>query len=155
MKSVFFYEYPIGAVGIAEEEGKIARVFFCGKKTLAGFDTRETPLLQKAAAQLGEYFAGRRRTFDLPLALRGTEFQLAVWRVLQTIPYGETRSYGEVAARAGNPRACRAAGMANNRNPIAIIVPCHRVIGADGSLTGYGGGLSVKRYLLDLEKARL
>jgi methylated-DNA-[protein]-cysteine S-methyltransferase len=152
MKSVFFYDYPTTEVGIAEDEGKIARVFFCGEKSLAGFDKKETPLIRKAAAQLAEYFAGRRRKFDLPLALRGTDFQLSVWKILQAIPYGHTLSYGEVAARAGNPKACRAAGMANNRNPIAIIVPCHRVIGADGSLTGYAGGLSVKQYLLDLEK---
>lgn len=101
--------------------------------------------------QLEEYFAGERTTFDLPLAPHGTPFQLACWAALQTIGYGQTRSYGEIAAALGQPGAARAVGLANNRNPISIIVPCHRVIGADGSLTGYGGGIEAKRYLLDLE----
>jgi methylated-DNA-[protein]-cysteine S-methyltransferase len=153
MKSVFFYDYPIGKVGIAEEDGAISRVFFSGKKkTLPGFDTAETPLIKKAAAQLAEYFKGKRRAFDLPLALHGTDFQISVWKALQTIPAGETRSYKDIAALIGNPKAVRAVGMANNRNPVVIIVPCHRVIGSDGSLTGYGGGLPTKQYLLNLEK---
>jgi methylated-DNA-[protein]-cysteine S-methyltransferase len=153
MKSVFFYDYPIGMVGIAEEDGAIARVFFSGKKkNLPGFSTAETPLIKKAAAQLAEYFNGKRRSFDLPLALHGTDFQRSVWKALQTIPAGETRSYKDIAALIGNPKAVRAVGMANNRNPIVIIVPCHRVIGSDGSLTGYGGGLPAKQYLLNLEK---
>jgi methylated-DNA-[protein]-cysteine S-methyltransferase len=152
MKQVFFYDYPIGPIGIAEEQGAISRVFFGGPKALAGFETAETRLIQKTAAQLGEYFDGKRKIFTVPLALHGTDFQIAVWKVLQTIPFGETRSYGEVAALAGNAKACRAAGMANNRNPIVIIVPCHRVIGRNGSLTGYGGGLPAKQFLLELEK---
>lgn len=102
--------------------------------------------------ELEEYFAGERTTFDVPLAPRGTPFQLACWAALQQIPYGQTRSYGEIAADLGQPGAARAVGLANNRNPISIIVPCHRVIGADGSLTGYGGGTATKRYLLDLEQ---
>jgi methylated-DNA-[protein]-cysteine S-methyltransferase len=101
--------------------------------------------------QLGEYFDGRRRHFDVPLAPTGSPFELAVWRALLEIPYGETVSYGQLAARIGRPGAPRAVGVANARNPIAVIVPCHRVIGADGSLTGYGGGLERKRLLLDLE----
>ena len=109
-------------------------------------------LLKKAAKQLTEYFAGKRREFDLPLDFTGTGFQKKVWAALLTIPYGETRSYGEIAKQIGNPKACRAVGMANNRNPIAIICPCHRVIGADGSLVGFGGGLPAKQFLLDLEK---
>jgi methylated-DNA-[protein]-cysteine S-methyltransferase len=158
MQNVFFYEYPVGMIGIAEntgspqEGGLICRVFFCTEKKREGFTVNETPLIKKAAAQLAEYFEGRRKTFDLPLALRGTAFQVSVWKALQDIPAGETRSYKDVAALLGNPKACRAVGMANNRNPIAIIIPCHRVIGSDGNLTGYAGGLSVKRYLLDLEK---
>jgi methylated-DNA-[protein]-cysteine S-methyltransferase len=152
MKSVFFYDYPIGAIGIAEDEGAIVRVFFGGKKkALPGFNTAETPLIKKAAAQLAEYFNGKRKSFNLPLALQGTDFQISVWEALQTIPAGETRSYKDVAALIGNPKAVRAVGMANNRNPIVIIVPCHRVIGHDGSLTGYGGGLPAKQYLLNLE----
>ena len=103
-------------------------------------------------AQLAEYFQGRRRTFDLPLAPRGTPFQLRVWAELQRIPYGRTTSYGELARRLGDPGLCRAVGAANGANPISIIIPCHRVIGADGSLTGYGGGLPIKRALLALEQ---
>jgi len=104
--------------------------------------------LPAALLQLGEYFAGTRREFDLPLRLRGTEFQERVWRGLLDIRYGETWSYGELARRIGNPNASRAVGLANGRNPISILVPCHRVIGADGSLTGYGGGLARKQWLL-------
>ena len=154
MKSVFFYDYPVGWIGIAEDNGVISRVGFRdnSKKDFNGYAAAETPLIKKAAAQLAEYFTGKRTKFDLPLAPVGTEFQLSVWRALQTIPFAETRSYGDIAALIGNPKACRAVGMANNRNPIAIIIPCHRVIGRDGSLTGYGGGLDVKQYLLDLEK---
>jgi methylated-DNA-[protein]-cysteine S-methyltransferase len=101
--------------------------------------------------QLGEYFAGARREFDLPLRMTGTEFERAVWAELERIPYGETRSYGEVARAIGKPDRARAVGAANGRNPISVIVPCHRVIGSDGSLTGYGGGLERKRFLLGLE----
>lgn len=101
--------------------------------------------------QLAEYFAGERTAFDLPLAFAGTAFQQLVWAALREIPYGETMSYGELARRLGKPDAARAVGLANGRNPIAVIVPCHRVIGADGSLTGFGGGLERKRLLLELE----
>lgn len=103
--------------------------------------------------QLQQYFDGERSSFDLPLAPEGTGFQLGVWRELQRIPYGQTLSYGELARRIGNPRACRAVGLANGANPLAIIVPCHRVIGADGSLTGFGGGLPIKHQLLALEQS--
>ena len=105
--------------------------------------------------QLQEYFGGERRSFELPLAPRGSAFQQQVWRELQRIPYGETISYGELARRIGRPRACRAVGLANGANPLPIVVPCHRVIGADGSLTGFGGGLPIKRQLLDLERLAL
>jgi methylated-DNA-[protein]-cysteine S-methyltransferase len=101
--------------------------------------------------QLDEYFAGRRQAFDLPLVMAGSPFQRRVWRALQDIPYGETISYGELARRIGIPSASRAVGVANGRNPVSVIVPCHRVIGADGSLTGYGGGMERKRFLLELE----
>jgi methylated-DNA-[protein]-cysteine S-methyltransferase len=104
--------------------------------------------LPQAARQLDEYFTGRRREFDLPLRLDGTDFQRRVWNVLLEIPYGATWSYGDLARRIGNPKASRAVGLANGRNPLSILVPCHRVIGADGSLTGYGGGLQRKRWLL-------
>lgn len=110
--------------------------------------------LPEAVEQLGAYFAGERTDFDIELSMAGTEFQRRVWQALTTIPYGETRSYGEIAEQVGAPGAARAVGLANGRNPIAIIVPCHRVIGASGSLTGYGGGLDRKRSLLELEKRR-
>lgn len=103
--------------------------------------------------ELEEYFAGQRRQFDFPLDLRGTDFQLACWHALLAIPYGETRTYGDLARTIGKPQAFRAVGMANNRNPIAIVVPCHRVIASDGTLCGYGGGLNVKQKLLELEGA--
>jgi O-6-methylguanine DNA methyltransferase len=105
--------------------------------------------------ELEEYFAGERRTFTIPLDLRGTPFQLACWHALLKIPYGETCSYADIARVIGHPKAFRAVGMANNRNPLAIIVPCHRVIAAGGSLCGYGGGLDIKRRLLDLEQGQL
>ena len=105
-----------------------------------------------ARKQLGEYFKGKRMTFDLPLAPEGTEFQQSVWKQLRKISYGRTKSYGEIANKVGNPRASRAVGAANGRNPISIIVPCHRVIGADGKLTGFGGGIERKRWLLEHEQ---
>jgi methylated-DNA-[protein]-cysteine S-methyltransferase len=115
---------------------------------------RRTGVLDQAAAELAEYFAGRRHEFSLALAPRGTGFQRLVWEALMRIPYGETRSYGELARTIGRPAASRAVGAANGQNPIAIIVPCHRLIGANGDLTGYGGGLDAKRWLLDHERAR-
>lgn len=105
--------------------------------------------------ELNEYFAGERREFSFPLDLRGTEFQLACWRALLEIPYGETRSYRDIAQAIGHPHAYRAVGMSNNRNPVAIVVPCHRVIASSGSLCGYGGGLDIKRKLLDLEQEQV
>jgi methylated-DNA-[protein]-cysteine S-methyltransferase len=139
-------------LGIAEKDHTIVKVFF-GRKVPAGFSKAETPLIKKAAAQIDEYLAGKRKQFTLPLDLQGTEFQIAVWRELQKIPYGETRAYKDIAAAIGRPKAVRAVGMANNRNPIVIMVPCHRVIGHDGNLTGYGGGLPLKRRLLELEQS--
>ncbi len=109
-------------------------------------------LQKKALFELKEYFEGKLTEFTLPLAPEGTEFQKKVWRALCTIPYGETRSYGEIAKLIGNPRACRAVGGANNKNPIMIVIPCHRVIGADGSLVGYAGGTDIKKRLLELER---
>ena len=109
----------------------------------------------RVEAQLTEYFEGRRTTFDVPLELAGSPFQRRVWQALQEIPYGETTSYGELARRVGAPSAARAVGVANRQNPVAVIVPCHRVIGADGSLTGFGGGLERKRLLLELESGVL
>lgn len=114
---------------------------------------RPSPLLERAREQMEGYFAGSLRVFDLPFALDGTDFQRLVWAALCEIPYGTTASYGEIARRIGRPRAVRAVGGANHNNPLAIVVPCHRVIGSDGSLVGYGGGLSVKQWLLDHERS--
>jgi len=120
------------------------------------FELRESkPALAPYMRELDEYFAGEREDFSIPLDLRGTPFQLACWNALLAIPYGETRTYADIARAIGHPTAFRAVGMANNRNPIAIIVPCHRVIATGGSLCGYGGGLDLKRKLLDLEHARV
>jgi methylated-DNA-[protein]-cysteine S-methyltransferase len=152
MKNVYYYTYSLCKLGIAEEDGSVCRIFFEAEKIPGDYVKHETPLIKKAASQLGEYFNGKRKTFELPLALHGTEFQNKIWKALQKIRYGETCSYGGLAAKTGNPKASRAVGMANNRNPIPIIIPCHRVIGKDGSLTGYAGGLELKRKLLDLEK---
>jgi methylated-DNA-[protein]-cysteine S-methyltransferase len=133
------------------ERGLVALEFDRGEMAAGWTESQEKTI--SYSRQLEEYFSGRRRHFDLPLDLRGTEFQKRCWRELLKIPYGETRSYAEIARAIGNPSAVRAVGLANGQNPIAIIVPCHRVIGSDGSLTGYGGGLDVKRRLLELEGA--
>jgi methylated-DNA-[protein]-cysteine S-methyltransferase len=159
MKKIWFYEYKTGSLskllnlGIAEENGAIYRVLFGGKYKPDGFEKQETSLIKEAAKQLDEYFNKKRKVFNLPLTLHGTDFQKKVWNELLNIPYGKTCSYGELAAITGNSKASRAVGMANNRNPIVIIIPCHRVIGHDGSLTGYAGGLELKRELLELESA--
>lgn len=116
------------------------------------YDIKETELISKAAAQLREYFDGKRKEFNIKLNPQGTEFQRKVWQALLQIPYGETRSYKDIAIAIGNKNACRAVGMANNKNPIMCIIPCHRVIGADGSLVGYGAGINIKEKLLNLEK---
>ncbi|MGN6691635.1 MAG: methylated-DNA--[protein]-cysteine S-methyltransferase [Sphingopyxis sp.] len=110
------------------------------------------PILVETERQLGEYFAGKRRMFDVPLSFAGSDFQKSVWRALLTIPFGETRSYGEIARQVGKPSASRAVGAANGRNPISIIAPCHRVVGSTGKLTGFAGGLDAKHYLLQLEQ---
>lgn len=112
-----------------------------------------TELLSMATIQLDEYFQGKRTTFSLPFKLTGTPFQLAVWKELQNIPYGQTTSYKEIAQKINKPKAYRAVGMANNKNPLPIIIPCHRVIGSNGKLIGYAGGLKLKKYLLELEKS--
>lgn len=152
MKNLLFLASPLGRIGIAENGRALTDLFF-GGEALPGAVVRSTPLLERAAAQLEEYFAGTRTAFDLPLEAEGTPFQRRVWEALQEIPYGTTVSYARIAARAGNPRASRAVGAANRRNPLAIVVPCHRVVGADGSLTGYAGGLERKEFLLRLERA--
>lgn len=149
---------PIGALLLlADAEGVLCGLFMQDGRRPRRLDSRwrtEPGAFTAVCTQLDEYFTGRRRSFDLPLALHGTPFQRAVWEQLREIPYGETRSYGELVRRLGQPNAARAVGLANGDNPVAVIVPCHRVIGADGSLTGFGGGIERKRILLDLEAAQ-
>ena len=158
MSAIFMHrDAPIGLVRIVEQDGAITHV---DMSSCDGFEQRErgqegtSPLLEAAARQLDEYFAGTRLEFELPLRPAGTAFQRQAWQALQAIPYGETRSYAQQARAVGRPTATRAIGAANGRNPIAIIVPCHRVIGSDGSLTGYAGGEAVKRWLLAHEGAQ-
>ncbi|GAA3894995.1 methylated-DNA--[protein]-cysteine S-methyltransferase [Halomonas cibimaris] len=140
---------PLGRLTLTADASGITRVDFSRGLARALANTpRSHVLLERCKQQLAEYFAGTRREFDLPLAAEGTAFQQAVWRQLQAIPYGETRTYGEIAAALGKPTAARAVGMANGKNPLAIIVPCHRVVGAGGRLTGYSGGLARKQWLL-------
>jgi len=155
MGNMIIINTKIGKIGIKEDETGITAVFF--EKELAQVDSaasmdQETPVLKKAASEIIEYLDGKRKEFTVPLSLKGTAFQLEDWKALLTIPYGETRSYQDIAEQIGKPKACRAVGHANNRNPISIIVPCHRVVGKDGTLVGYGGGLEIKEYLLNLEK---
>lgn len=148
------FDSPIGEL-LATGDGRALHGLYMQQGRTAttvrgGWKAADEPFAE-LRSQLAEYFAGRRGSFDLSLEMRGNPFDQRVWRALREIPYGETVSYGEIARRIGEPSASRAVGVANARNPIAVVVPCHRVIGADGSLTGYGGGLERKRLLLDLE----
>lgn len=139
-------------MGLAEEDGALVRLYLPGE-AMPRIAQHETSLLADGKGQLMEYFEGKRRVFDLPLAPEGTAFRKRVWTALLDIPWGETISYGELARRVDNPKGVRAVGQANHHNPIPILIPCHRVVGADGSLTGYGGGVELKRALLALETA--
>lgn len=154
MKKWCLYESPIGALCIGEENGKITDIHLQREedRNLVIQDEQHSAILHEACTQLGEYFEGKRMQFDLPLGYAGTAFQQCVWRELQKIPYGETRSYEDIAIAVGNPKAQRAIGQANNRNPIMIVVPCHRVIHKSGDISGYACGIEAKRYLLELEK---
>lgn len=153
---------PLGPLTVAATAEALVRIDFGRTDPAAPTDPeayattapRAAALLRRAARELEEYFAGERRDFTLPLAPAGTPFQQRVWRALEAIPYGETRTYAQIAAAVGNPRAVRAVGGANHRNPLPVVIPCHRVIGADGSLTGYAGGLERKTLLLGLERTR-
>ena len=139
---------PIGTLGLCARDGVLVRIVFGGTDMTDECDA----VLYEAKRQLEEYFAGTRREFDVPLGMEGTEFQKKVWRALTEIPYGETRSYSEIAQQVGSPKAARAVGMANHVNPIPVIVPCHRVVGKGGSLVGYAGGINMKTALLELER---
>ena len=159
MRSHAVIDSPVGSLTLVAEEGAIVGLYMDLQRHRPDDDElgapdpqgREAALFKAAADQLDAYFAGELTGFTLPLAPRGSEFQQRVWAALQEIPYGHTESYGELAERIGSPGGARAVGLANGKNPIGIIIPCHRVVGADGSLTGYGGGLDRKKQLLDLE----
>jgi methylated-DNA-[protein]-cysteine S-methyltransferase len=155
-------ETPIGALRLLAEDDALVGIDFVGRAAKASsragpvevaLYAGDHPVLAQARRQLAEYFAGERTAFELPLRARGTDFQERVWATLAGIPYGQTRSYREIAVEIGRPGAVRAVGAANGRNPIPIVIPCHRVIGADGSLTGYGGGMAIKTWLLRHERA--
>lgn len=151
-----YLETPVGLVELLEDGKGICSLGFGASEEASSILEEETPLLARAKEELLEYFRGERRTFTLPLSYRGTPFQMRDWQALLAIPYGETRSYGDIARAIGCPKGFRAVGMANRSNPIAILIPCHRVIGANGTLTGYGGKnkfLHIKEYLLKLEGA--
>ena len=150
MKSLII-DSPVGHLLIRSDEGSIIEVSFADEESaVADFD--DCDVLSKCVAELEMYFAGKLRDFTVPLKLIGTDFRKKCWQALRTIPYGGTISYKELAIKVGNPKACRAVGGANHHNPIVVIVPCHRVIGSGGGLTGFGGGLDKKRLLLELEK---
>lgn len=153
LKNIYPYDTAIGRIYVADNGRAIAGVFLPGNAVPAGIPQNETDVIRRAAVQITEYLSGRRREFDVKVEPEGTDFQKRVWAALRTIPYGHTCSYSHIAHIAGNPKACRAVGMANNRNPVSIIIPCHRVIGKSGALVGYGGGLELKKYLLDMEAA--
>jgi methylated-DNA-[protein]-cysteine S-methyltransferase len=161
METLFYLRTPspVGHLFLAASSRGLVRLEFEGREQKLSLDTTQLEESKRALSpylqELNEYFAAKRREFSLPLDLRGTDFQLACWHALLEIPYGETRSYRDIAQAIGHPHAYRAVGMSNNRNPVAVIVPCHRVIASSGSLCGYGGGLDIKRQLLDLEQASL
>ncbi len=148
---------PVGRLRLIADGEQLVGIWFehgrDAARNVAQLEQRNSPVLERTRRQLEEYFAGTRRDFDLPLDPRGTEFQRRVWRRLTSIGYGETTSYGALARELGDPGASRAVGLANGSNPLPIVIPCHRVIGADGSLTGFGGGLPIKAALLELERA--
>ncbi len=148
---------PFDALTLVADDGRLCGLYMVDQRHRPPdieFGVRDARAFATAVSQLGEYFVGQRTAFDLDLAPAGTPFRRTVWDRLRAIPYGETRTYGQLAAELGRPGAARAVGLANGANPIGIVVPCHRVVGADGSLTGYGGGLERKRRLLELEQAR-
>lgn len=150
MVYAFSYSTPLGDIVIVENGSSIVRISF-GNCIPRDADHSETPLLKKAYIQIYEYLEGNRREFTFPTETSGTSFQMSVWDALKRIPYGETRSYKEIAIRIGNANASRAVGMACNKNPLPIVVPCHRVIGSNGKSTGYAGGVEIKEALLSLE----
>lgn len=151
-EKIFFYDTTIGEIAISEHNNKITNLYLKSSSVVKeNYEVNETEIIKKAYKQLIEYFDGKRKDFSLPLAPSGAEFMKKVWNALIDIPYGETRSYKDIAEIINHPKAYRAVGLANNRNPIPIFIPCHRVIGADKKLVGYGGGLDIKEKLLKIE----
>lgn len=151
MNYAYSYEFEIGKLWICTDETSLLEISFRDELVTKNPKIQETNLILKVKSQLDEYFSRRRKVFDLPLNPQGTEFQKKVWQALTQIEYGKTCTYKDIAVAIGNPKASRAVGMANNKNPIPIIIPCHRVIGTNGNLTGYAGGLDIKRELLEYE----
>ena len=150
MKYIKYVETELGKIGIIEENNYIVKISI-GEEKEQGIEQKDTPLLLNATTQIKEYLENKRKNFELPLNPKGTEFMKKVWNELLKIPYGQTRTYKQIAEAIGNKKAARAVGMANNKNPMPIIIPCHRVVGANGSLVGYALGLDMKKYLLKLE----
>lgn len=151
MKFIKNINTKIGNIAMIEENNKIIEIAI-NKKIDDNITTKETPLLKETEKQIMEYFEGKRKKFDVPLNPKGTNFMKKVWTILQEIPHGEVKTYGQIAQKVGNPKAARAVGMANHKNPIPIIIPCHRVIGSNGKLTGYALGMEMKKFLLEWEK---
>lgn len=157
MQAKYDYNGLIGKYCLVERDERLVRLWLGNRISLVPeeIEIKETPLIREAKSQLDAYFAKRLQIFDLPLAPEGSVFQMKVWELLMSIPYGNTITYGELAKRAGDKNACRAVGMANSRNPLPVFIPCHRVVGAGGKLTGYTGGLEVKMKLLQVEGIEL
>lgn len=150
MRYLNYYDSPLGALEVVTDEKNLLEIKFVEKKSMK--ESEKTTVFLQVEKELNEYFLGKREKFSVPFILNGTEFQKKVWIEVNNIPYGETKSYKEIAKNIGNEKAVRAVGNANNRNKLPIIIPCHRVIGSSGNLVGYGGGLSKKIYLLELEE---
>lgn len=151
MKYLYFYNTPIGKIGIIEEKNAITNILFKVPQNIEEYTIKETDTIKETNKELQEYFNGNRKKFNINIKPKGTEFMQEVWKELQKIPYGKTKSYKEIAKAINNEKAVRAVGMANNKNPIPIIIPCHRVIGSNGKLVGYAGGIGIKEFLLELE----
>ncbi len=152
--NLFFQQTTIGNIGITEENGLVTKLFFETDSIPEDITIKETAVIKEAFHQLEAYLGGELQTFSLPLSPQGTDFMRTVWNALCAVPYGKTASYKEIAIAAGSPKAARAVGLANNKNPIPLFIPCHRIIGTNGKLVGYRGGLDIKKILLDIEKRR-
>ncbi|MDD1615056.1 MAG: methylated-DNA-[protein]-cysteine S-methyltransferase [Methylococcaceae bacterium NSP1-2] len=150
--TLYFQQTALGKLGIAEQDGNITEVYFANEVIPQDVELAETALISEAFLQLNAYLAGELTGFSLPLAPRGTVFQQTVWQALCSVPYASTASYKDIAVAIGNPKAVRAVGQANNKNPLPIFIPCHRIIGSNGKLVGYSAGLEIKEFLLALEK---